>query len=81
MPSYKPNLRAVDFDDSSSYNRPNPKHDLQILETTCIPAGGNPFGPASGGFIKAFGLIVPVRVLETGHVFYRGIGNGHMFEL
>jgi hypothetical protein len=44
-PSHKPNLSAVYFDDSSSYNRPNPKHDLQILETACIPAGGNPFGP------------------------------------
>jgi hypothetical protein len=38
-PSNKPSPSAVDFDDSSSYNRPNPKHDLQILETAWIPAG------------------------------------------
>jgi hypothetical protein len=43
---------AIDFDDSF-YNRLNAKYDFQILETTCVPAGGNPFGPASGGFINA----------------------------
>jgi hypothetical protein len=42
--------------------------DLQILETNCILATTNPYGPVQSGFIKVRGLLAPVTVSNINEI-------------